>query len=253
MNSFLRALNAERLKLRKTLAFWLCLLAPILAVIFGTFVAFSGPLLAEPSIDARWHVLIVTIFGIWASFMLPLFVTLESALLAGLEHENSQWKHLMALPLPHGVHYLAKLVAMIVLTVLASLVLALLIPAAGWLLANTAQVPGLVNAQPPLVELATLALYASVGAFCMISFQCFVALRWQSFTVATTFGIVATMIALFIPGRESLALSFIPWKMPGLLMYASSGQVGTIITASVVGFTVLTLLGYLEFNRREWS
>ena len=39
---------------------------------------------------------------LWVFLMLPLFVTLESALLAGLEHGERQWKHLLALPAAAG-------------------------------------------------------------------------------------------------------------------------------------------------------
>ena len=252
MNSFLRALHAERLKLRKTLALWLCVLAPILAVIFGTFAAYSGPLAAEPSTSAHWRIFDTTIFGIWASFMLPLFVTLESALLAGLEHSNSQWKHLIALPLPHGVHYLAKLVSLVAVTILASLMLAILIPIAGWLLVNFAEAPGLATT-PPLAELAKLASYVSIGSLSMVAIQCFVALRWSSFTVATTFGIVTTMAALFIPGRQDAGLSVIPWKIPVLLVNSPIGHEAPMIIASALGFALVSFFGYWEFSRREWT
>ena len=45
---------------------------------------------------------------IWSLLMLPLFVTLETALVAQWEHHSQQWKHLFALPVSRGALYAAK-------------------------------------------------------------------------------------------------------------------------------------------------
>src|SRR5687768_8102979 len=100
MSPLLRALSAEALKLRGTLALWMCLIAPAtvvaLYVLQMTFMDY-GKRPALPPADA-WMMFAQSVLVLWALLMLPLFVTLESALLAGLEHANQQWKHLLALP-----------------------------------------------------------------------------------------------------------------------------------------------------------
>jgi lantibiotic transport system permease protein len=126
------ALYAESLKLKKTLALWMCLIAP--SVVVGLYVlqTIFGPqpkVLPPPMI--AWQEFSLSCFALWSFLMLPLFVTLESALLAGLEHNEKQWKHLLALPLPRSVHYLAKWVALESLVALAMLILLLLIPLGG--------------------------------------------------------------------------------------------------------------------------
>ena len=40
------------------------------------------------------------LFVLWSFLMLPLFVTLQAALLGNMEHANYTWKHLLTLPLP---------------------------------------------------------------------------------------------------------------------------------------------------------
>ena len=45
---------------------------------------------------------------IWAVFMLPLLITLETALLNGIEHSDNHWKHLFALAIPRSAVYFAK-------------------------------------------------------------------------------------------------------------------------------------------------
>ena len=115
MNALARALSAEALKLRGTLAMWMCLIAP--AVVVGLYVLqiTFRDIPARPNIDpaTAWQGFAYSAFGLWAFLMLPLFVTLQSALLAGLEHGERQWKHLLALPLPRATHYFAKAIALL--------------------------------------------------------------------------------------------------------------------------------------------
>ena len=125
MNTLLRtlprALAAESLKLRGTLALWMCFIAPAtvvaLYVLQFTFMDIAGRAALPP--DQAWLAFTKSALTLWAFLMLPLFVTLESALLAGLEHANQQWRHLLALPVPKGVHYLAKQLALMALLALA--------------------------------------------------------------------------------------------------------------------------------------
>lgn len=198
MNALLRAIHAERLKLRNTLALWLCVLAPLMVSLLGTAMLWSNPaLISQASVETRWTILIKTIMGMWAVMMLPLFVTLESALLAGLEHGNQQWKHLLALPLPRGAHYAAKLVALLGLVIFATVLLSLMILAGGLLLTLTENSP--LTGLPAWEILPGRAAAIVLTAMPMIAAQLFIAIRWRSFSVAMTSGIIATMIAMFIP------------------------------------------------------
>jgi hypothetical protein len=198
MIALLRAIHAEQLKLRNTLALWLCLLAPLLVAVLGFAIIWSNPaMLSQTSVGTRWTVAIKTVMGVWAGMMLPLFVTLESALLAGLEHGNSQWKHLLALALPRAAHYAAKLIALVALVALATTVLCLL-TLAGWLLL-TLPADSALTGRPALGTLTGCAVATMLAALPMIAEQFFIAIRWRSFSLAMASGITATMIAMFIP------------------------------------------------------
>ena len=48
------------------------------------------------------------VLNLWAILALPLFITLETALLAQTEHSEKHWKHLFALAVPRWVYYAAK-------------------------------------------------------------------------------------------------------------------------------------------------
>ena len=82
MKSLSRALNAESLKLRRTLALGLAFLAP-LSIAFLLVVEFAqqGP----PNKQAdQWMGLIQNGHVLWSLLMLPLFVTLEMGLFANV-------------------------------------------------------------------------------------------------------------------------------------------------------------------------
>jgi len=54
---------------------------------------------------------------------MPLYITLETALVAGLDHSENQWKSLLARPVPPWTLYIAKLLVVMAMTVLSTLVL----------------------------------------------------------------------------------------------------------------------------------
>ncbi|MBP7689577.1 MAG: ABC transporter permease, partial [Thermoflexales bacterium] len=103
-----RAVSAETLKLKRTLALWLVLIAPLTVVVLNFLMLWQrgASYLLEP--DSAWQGLTQNIAAFWSLLMLPLYVTLETALLGGVEHTAQQWKHLYALPLPRWSTYAAK-------------------------------------------------------------------------------------------------------------------------------------------------
>lgn len=251
MNAMLRAMNAERLKLRGTLAVWLCVLTPLIIVLLGTMMAWSMPLsLASDAHEAPWRVFINNLLAIWAGIMLPLLITLETALLAGLEHNNHQWKHLLALPLPRSAHYVAKLAAMLGLTSLATLLLCLLIPLGGLLIMLTANSP---LAGPPEWEyLCGRALATIMAALPMIAVQMFIAIRWRSSSLAMISGITGTLVAMLTPKGGSFGELF-PWALPATAVMGDPAQRSFVVIAGFTAFLVIAMLGARDFSRREYA
>jgi len=95
MYILIRALGAETLKLKRTLALRLAFIAPLVVpgFILLAFLGQDGAYVESPPENA-WvgFAQMVNIF--WSLLILPLFITLQAALLAGVEHQNEQWKHL---------------------------------------------------------------------------------------------------------------------------------------------------------------
>lgn len=104
---YLRALSAEIVKLKHTLALRL-------AIIIPSIIVFRGSSYLQNTEDPMLWLGRQTIF-FWTFLALSLFITLETALLAGLEHSQNNWKHLFALPIPRSMIYAAKQTAAIIL------------------------------------------------------------------------------------------------------------------------------------------
>ena len=243
------ALAAEALKLRRTLALRMSVVTP--AVVVLLCVAQLGlrdvPLgTGDPA--RAWRAFAGASFALWAFLMMPLFVTLEAALLAGLEHTDRQWKHLLALPLPRGVHYLAKWAALVALMVVSALVMVGLIVLGGWVLMALRPETGLAG-WPPWSWLLLRCAGMTVAALLMAAIQLWVAIRWSSFTIAVGVGMSAT-VGGFMIGQSRFGHLY-PWTLPVQLFAKDGGHAGFAMVASVVGAVVVIGLSLWEFSRRE--
>src|SRR4029078_8642962 len=119
--SLIRALNAELLKLKRTLAFRVVFVLPLLIAVLQFFILLRKKKSA-PGFNL-WQTHGTNSFQIWAVFMMPLLIALVTALLNGIEHSDKQWKHLFALPVPRYSVYFAKLIVAQGLILMSTLVL----------------------------------------------------------------------------------------------------------------------------------
>jgi hypothetical protein len=251
MNALSRALSAEVLKLRGTLALWMCLVAPatvaVLYVLQMTFMDWGK----RPPLGGAdaWAMYAQAVLALWSILMLPLFVTLEAALLAGLEHGNQQWKHLLSLPLPRSAHYLAKSIALASLVALSMLVLCLLVPLGGWALTVLQPALGIAG-PPPMAFVCGLAAKAFCASLLMVALQAWISLRWRSFTVAVASGMTATVMGYLVGQSERFGYLY-PWAMPLQVMASEPIHLGFVMVAGTTGGLLVTAIAALEFSRRE--
>lgn len=106
--SLFRALHAELLKLKRTLAFRVIFVLPLLVALLQFFVIWQTK--KTPAEFDLWQTHAKNSLQIWAVFMMPLLITLETALLNGIEHSDRQWKHIFALPIRRHSVYLSKFI-----------------------------------------------------------------------------------------------------------------------------------------------
>ena len=251
MNTLLRALHAESLKMRGTLALWMCLIAPALVVVLYvlqlSFSRIPAHAVADPAV--AWQQFSQSVFALWLFLMLPLFVTLQSALLAGLEHGERQWKHLLALPVPRSVHYLAKLLMLAAMLAAAFALLLLLLPLGGLTLMWLKPQFGLAGS-PDWSWLLAAAARAYAASLLIVALQTWIAIRWRSFTVAVSVGMGAT-VAGFLIGQSERFGHWYPWTMPLQVLAGKGTYASFVVVAGLVGGSLVAALGLADFLRRE--
>jgi hypothetical protein len=253
----LRVLHAEALKMKRTIALKMVLIAPLAVGLLILFVASQSPfstLRRDPTGNA-WLALAGLNLLIWASLMLPLFITLESALMAGLDHAENQWKNLLARPIPRWTFYVSKLLMLMALTAASTAALLGEVLLAGAILAQLPlSVP--VHFGLPLPWSILIRNTAQVAglAFLALTIQHWVSLRWRAFSVATGFGIVATVtgyLMLFASRQTGGWERYFPWSLPMLVTARQPQNIEAALWFSGAIGLVVTAAGCWDFCRSE--
>jgi hypothetical protein len=249
--AFLRALWAEQLKIKGTLALWLAPLAPLVIIALQVAVVLERQeYYRQQNVADAWVEYGGQIVFLWTMLMLPLFITLETALLGNLEHGNSQWKHLFALPIPRGAIYAAKQVSAMVIIGLSMTALYVYIVLSG--LGLRLVVPGLgLDAPVPWAGFLRYVALAYLASWLILSIHTWIGLHWHSFVVASSVGIAAMVVAVVL--IQSDWSQWYPWTMPGLV--ASGLEQGKDILPQLLigslGGLGVALLGGWEVTQRD--
>lgn len=244
MISLVRAIHAELLKLRRTLAFRVIFALPFLVGLLEFFIVWRTK--KFPASFNLWQTLPNNSFQVWAIFMLPLLITLETALLNGIEHSDKQWKHIFALPIPRQSVYLAKFIVAQLLILISTLVLAVLIVAVG--IAATHMRVELANSGPiPFGWIAKYAFLVWVAGWFIIAIHTWISMRWSGFPIPLGAGIGGTFFALF--AASASIGKYYPWLLP--LNLFLDGRFTAAIVLGAVGGILGAVLGCLEFVRRD--
>jgi lantibiotic transport system permease protein len=251
----LRALHAETLKMKRTIALKMVLIAPLVVVLPILFLASQAPFstLNFNGIRNKWTVLALLTLRFWALLMMPLYITLETALIAGLDHSENQWKSLLARPVPRWTLYVAKLMVVMAMTAAAMLVLVCGILMDGAILARV-QTEVVFGSPAPWAAIFRDGARVTGLGFLALTIQHWVSLRWRSFAVATGAGIVA-MIAgcfAFAAGQQAGGWpQYFPWALPMLLLGRQPRHIEAALWISIALGLVVAAAGCLDFGRRE--
>ncbi len=232
MKFLIRALHAELLKSKRTLAFWLALIAPLVVIALQVAMMWEQRKYMSDLYQnqSAWYEYGGQTGILWGLLMLPLFVTLETALVAQWEHKNGQWKHLFALPIPRWALYAAKQIGGMALIGISTAMLIGMTIVSGWALRLL--IPGIgFESAVPWLEFAKYGLTMFLGAWLIIAIQTWVAQRWPSFAVASGVGIALTVAGAMV--IQSDWANFYPYTLPVIV---ANGFVGESMR-SLNGFT----------------
>lgn len=250
MKSLFRACSAEVLKLKSTLAFWLALVAPLAIGALQFMVVQRNGLVYLESGESAWEYHGGQVINFFALLMLPLFVTLETALASNMEHNNKQWKQLFALPLPRGAIYAAKLFAGLVLIGISLVALLAVIALSGWLL-DVLHPDWGFSAPIPWEYLIKMVGMVYLGSWLLIAIHTWIGLRWQSFALASAVGIVLTIAGIMVINSEYAP--YYPWTLSAYaeLTYSRGGDPSASLVTAAAGSVLVSLLGGWNVVRRD--
>lgn len=236
------ALFVEFVKLRRSLALVLVVVAPALIAAF---------LLATVLRSARglpWETMLQTSAAIWAFFLLPMSVTALTVLVAQTEHGPRAWDTLRALPLPRWHLYAAKAIGVLTLVLLMSGLLALFAPAAiaaGARLNPIATPTGAIN----LVDYVGLLSRMFLASWLLVAVQLWIALRYPSFVPALTVGIGGTFFAVVASSAKIGAV--LPWQIPINLLASDPERALLALVTGALGGSVALVAMLWHLSRRE--
>jgi lantibiotic transport system permease protein len=248
-----RALWAETLKMKRTLALGLAFITPAVIVALITLMVLQkGQQMFEIGANP-WLFLDRQTHMFWTLLMQPLFITLETALVAQLDHANDHWKHLFALPLPRWTIYIAKLIVNILLIALSLLILFVYTLIAGRILSLLRPEFGF-SLEIPFQQMLPVTCMAFITSWIVISIHHFVALNWRSFVVASAFGIVMTIAGVLIISSDENSLY--PWTLAAvatnsLAMGKPVEELLWMIAYSVAGGVIGAVAGCWLFVRKD--
>ena len=254
MSYVLTAIGVELFKLKRTLALAVAFVVPLAVLLMvGANILSRDASTTIPG-GAPWNALVVNFtWFLWCILALPMFVTLETALLGGLEHGQKHWKDLFALPVPRWTLYAAKLVTAALLLALSLVVLGVGVAIEGLVLNSLRPSLGLTLPVPWLDILGGIG--AMFGAtLLLVAILTWVATRWSTFAVPAAVGITGTVVGLMLAlsGRSDVWARFFPWSMAisavapiderrtleGHIIAIGFGIVGGLIVASAGAWDV---------------
>lgn len=245
----LRAIQTEFIKLRRTLAFWLVFVAPLTTVLLR-LIEWSqrGEQYLFPGVNP-WERLGQSVIVIWCMLMLPLFIALEAALLAGLEHNDHQWKHLFALPVPRWAILSAKSFVSLIMVGISSIVLWVAILIAGLFLKQINPALGFADHTLPGGQLLLRVILVFLASWLILAIHLWISLRWRSFALAMGVGIACTFIGLILAG--SVFGWIYPWSLPVNIVYGTGERVVPAVLLGVIGGIIATTLGNSNIGQRD--
>lgn len=245
------ALRAEMLKLKRTLALWMVLLAPFVIFLaqIAVYLKYGEYYLAHESANP-WKIFNQTMLVYWAFLMLPLFIMLESALLNGLEHNNRNWKLLYVQPIPRWAFYAAKWIITQVLIGLSMLIVLVLMLIGGVIISWI--YPEYPFSQPfPWAWTLELIAQTYLSAGLILSLHVWISARWSSFIVAAATGVAAEVIGIF--AFSSDYVGYFPWTIPGVIATQTLSSLESTIALilGLLGGIVIAFVGGWAVIRRD--
>lgn len=254
MSAYGRAVWAETLKLKRTLALWLAFAAPTAVVLLNVVVYSKTRELDAPGGSALIGFAQLN-FTMWTIIVLPLYLALAAALVAATDHQGDHWARLLALPLPRTSIFAAKYIVVGYLLAVSEVAFVVGLLGASVLLATLR--PALHAQAVPTGLVVVRACESGLAAGLIAAIQTSISLRWRSIAVGLGVGIVAVLVLLGGVARAGLgtiAVYVYPWALAptamGRMWEVHADRLPTAAGGALAGLLV-TALGSKWLARRD--
>ncbi|WP_223070045.1 ABC transporter permease [Paenibacillus caui] len=233
----LRALSADFLKIRGKGLWLLIVIAPVglvamQALNFGLRYDFLTKLYAKD----LWGGLLDNILR-FVPIALFMGATLVSSLIAGVEHQLSSWKQLLALPISRTAVFSAKYTITVLLLAVSCVLLSIGSAVLGIALGFPTELP--------YSDLARIGLYPFIASLPLLALQLWLSLTFRNQALSVSLGIAMAFGSIFTGNLGE----FCPLNWP--LLTVEGKHQGVFLGAGLGLGLLIMLIGLLHFNRKD--
>ncbi len=243
-----RAVYAETLKLKRTLALWMALGAPLF--VCAMFLAAGLKMKELPGAYNKdgWAWLISNTSIFWSVMVLPMTIALIAGLVTSYEHNSLGWKHLFALPVRRYAIISTKFIAHHALLIASTATIVLGIWGAGSLIHLFRPEFGF-SFRPPFGEIAEMFLKYYLASWLVLAVLQWLAIYKPNFTLTLGVGIAGTFAGMV--SATGWFQKLWPWKLIANTQAAIPGVPELALLLGLGGGLVCTVIAVIHLSRRE--
>ncbi len=237
--------------MKRTVALRMVVLAPAIVALLVTFLLSQMPSTLLFRRGTHWMELTRMMLGLWATLVMPLFITIETALIAGLDHSENQWKNILALPIPRWTIYIAKLLVACAMVIASTFLLMCGVLIAGALLPYLR--PELTFGWPaPWLEIFTKGAQVAALSATAVTAQHWISMRWRSFAVPVGVGVAAVIVGVVVVSSKSNVWElWYPWAVTTRPLVTPPTDLTTLLWTHGLAGIAVAAIGCWTFSRRE--
>lgn len=238
MKSYIKALNVEFFKLKRTITYLIIIIAPLLfPVLMLMTIFFKSENFNATGVEA-WNIVKETILTSWSILLLPMMIVLLSSSTGNMEHNSRSWKHLFATSISKDSVYLAKVSLIMILVGISTVILWLGTLGCGAAI-NYIKPEANMLENVPVFDVLSKSLIIYLGSIVVIGIQSWLSLCIGKSNIPVFVGIAGIIAGVFVSNSPIIA-PYYPWLVPGMLLSSINGSVH-LSFINIIYMVVLTL------------
>ncbi|QHV95365.1 ABC transporter permease [Spirosoma endbachense] len=183
--------------------------------------------------------------------MLPMYSSLQSALVTALEHLANAWKYIYSLPIPKWSIYFSKLFFFVGLFFISSLALIECAELAGWLL-NWLKLELKIDSSADPWFLVRNVLKTFLIGLGTTAIQFYLSFRFRNFIVPEALGVFISLIGIVIKSWEYSYVSPYLWVYLAIRDHIYETKwLNSYVWAGLLTFAVVAIGGLIATYRRD--